>query len=178
MANIPEATRQKLHSLANRYALILRQRVVSALQRYNATGSLIDSIEVTVVSGVGDYGPQIKMTYEDHGDFLTKKKMLFVKLPPIEDMKAWMEARNINTSRIPGYTDGSIPNISEDKKRERIAWAISIDKRMNDTWKRKDWKRKPISTLLKELNVEIITAYRQDVEKELASYISNTNQIK
>ncbi len=176
MANIPEATRLKLQSLANRYAGILRSRVIAALQRYNATGSLIDSIEVTVVPGVGDYGPQIKMTYEDHGDFLTKKKMLFVKLPPIEDMEAWMQARNINTNKIPGYNEGSIPAISEDTKRERIAWAISMDKRLNDTWKRKDWKRKPISTLLKELNVEIISAYRQDVEKELASYISNTNQ--
>ena len=118
-------------------------------------------------------GPQIQMTYEDHGDFLTKKKMLFVKVPPVEDLKKWSEARGINLYKIPGYKEGSIPNISDDKKRNRIAWAIGIDKRMNDTWKRKAWKKKPISELLKELNEEIIIQYIREVEVAIASELSN-----
>lgn len=173
MTNLPEELHQKLNSLATRYASTLRRQVIRALQRYNATGELINSIEVKVVPGHGDMGPQIQMTYEDHGDFLTKKKMLFVKVPPIEDMLAWMKARGTDTTRVPGYTDGIIPAISEEKKRERIAWAIGIDKRMNDTWKRRDWKRKPIRELLQDLNQEIIRDYTTAVEREIAKNISN-----
>lgn len=172
MTNLPEELHQKLNALASRYAGILKARVISALQRYTATGELINSIEVTITPGQGDMGPQIRMTYQDHGDYLTKKKMLFVKVPPIEDLKKWSEARGHNLNRIPGYKEGSIPGISDEKKRERIAWAIGIDKKMNDTWKRKAWKRKPISELLKELNEEILRGYREEIEKAIASSIS------
>jgi hypothetical protein len=51
-------------------------------------------------------------------------------------------------------------------------WAIAKDKRKNDTFKRKPWRKKALSQVLKDMNRETLETYRKEVEDILAESIS------
>jgi hypothetical protein len=170
---LPVEIQQRLNVLARTYASQFQASVNRELDKIRATGQLQNSVEVVVILATANTAPEIKIEYAEHGEFIGKRKLLFTKLVPPDQLMEWMEAENFVPSRIPGYKNGSAPNLTTEQKRKRFAFATAMDKKQNDTWKPKRWKRLALRDVLKMMNQDIIRAYTQEVEKILAREISN-----
>lgn len=170
--HLPIEIQRQLNHLADKYARLFSVRIGNELEKIRATGELEESVTVHVQKATAHSSPEILVKFAPHGDYIGKKKLLFTKLVPGKKLVDWMNAEGITPSRIPGYKNGA-PNLTDEQKRERFAFAIGKDKKVNDTWKRKQWKRKALTETLKRLNVEIIAAYTREVEQIMAREISN-----
>lgn len=162
---------ERLNSIAHKYKTIVIARIRTEIDKLSATRELVDSLKVRVVPATSERSPEILVHYSEHGDFIGKRKLLFTRNPPIDPFVDWMEGRGVTPSRIPGYK-GEAPNLSEEKKRKRFAFAISEDKRQNDTHKRRQWKKKALPEVLRQINVEIIEAYKLEIEREIVKSLT------
>lgn len=172
-APIPIEIQDRLNDLAANYAKYLYDRAMAILSQFKARGVLVDSLHVMWFKATDTEGPFIRLFYEEHGEYLNKRKMLWTKQPPVEELEEWAEGRNVIPSYLPGYSTSAFARMSNAYKRNRFAWAIAINKKNNDTWKSKQWKKKTLVQLLKDLNKEIITAYQQEAEKIIAESLTN-----
>jgi len=172
---IPKITQTKLDAIAERYAAKLLADVKAVFDRpdYRNQGELADSLKVSVTKCTDRESPKIILTYADQGFYIGYKSPQWTKLPKIERLKKWAETKTISLGDIPGYEYGSASNISVEKQKERIVWAIAKNKRKEDTWKQKKWKNAAgLGDLLKDLNQSTIITYANDVENMLADAIS------
>ncbi|HMG90754.1 MAG TPA: hypothetical protein VK589_11865 [Chryseolinea sp.] len=172
---IPKITQQKLDALAQQYATRLLGDVKEVFNRpeYINSGELADSVQVTIIKSTDNDAPVIALTYADQGFFIGYKNPQWTKLPVVAELEKWAAKRGLDFGNIPGYTYGTAPGLSTEKKIERIAWAIAKNKRKEDTWKQKKWKKSAnLGDLLKDLNTETIAAYARDIEGLLADAIS------
>jgi len=172
---IPKVTQIKLDALASAYAarLLANVRQVFGQPQYSNSGELEDSVKVVTTRATETESPVIILTYADQGFFLGYKNPQWTKLPDINELIEWGEQRGLDFGNIPGYTYGTAPNLSDEKKVERIIWAIAKNKRREDTWKPKKWKNAAkLGDLLKNLNADTMKAYVTDVENLLAESIS------
>lgn len=171
---IPKITQQKLDILAQAYATRLMTDVKEVLSKpeYQNSGELADSIQVTITKANDNDAPVIILTYADQGFFLGYKSPQWTKLPVVAELEKWAAQRGLDFSKIPGYTFGTAPRLSTEKKINRIVWAIAKDKRKEDTWKQKKWKKAAnLGEILKDLNASTLEAYARDMETLLASAI-------
>lgn len=172
---IPKITQSKLDALAAKYAEKLKRDVETVLSNpeFMNTGELADSIEVSITKATDQEAPLIVLTYADQGYFLNYRNPQWTKLPTIAKLEKWGSARGLDFGNIPGYEYGTAPNLSDEKKVERIVWAIAKNKRKEDSWKPRLWKRKAnLVDFLNKLNNETVQAYAKDVETILAEAIS------
>jgi len=172
MASIDERLQAVLNSKAQRYAdeLLRRAREVLSNAAYRVTDELLNSVHVYWLPASGVNGPKIIFEFAEHGIFLDQRSPKWVKLPSIENLQGWVEAKGVDSfTNVSGYKNSN--NLSEFKKAERIAWAIAKDKRRNDTWKRKRWKRDVLRDMLLRLNTELLQAFTMETEKIIADSI-------
>lgn len=172
---IPKVTQHKLDALATKYADKLKRDVQSVLSNpeFMNTGELADSIEVTVTKASDKEAPLIILTYADQGYFLNYRNPQWTKLPTIDKLEKWAAARGLDFGNIPGYAYGTAPNLTDEQKEKRIVWAIAKNKRKEDSWKPRLWKRKAkLVDFLNALNDETVKAYAKDIEAILAESIS------
>lgn len=151
-----ENTVMKMNDIAQRYKDVIHQSIHAVLNedRYKNTGAGAASLVVEVIDGDRNKAPQIKITFDDHLIFLDKRKMQWTKLPNMKRLLEWAET--IKPTQ---------------KEAERLAWAVGWDKRKNDTWKSKPWRKKSLSNVLKEMNKIILEAFDQVIEEDLQKSI-------
>lgn len=156
----------KLNDIAHRYRDIIHQALHAALSSLKNTGAGVASLTVDVIDGDEQKSPEIQIRFDDHLIFLDKRGMQWTKQPDVKKLTAWAETKSF--SSIPGYTVGKAPKFNT---AERVAWAIAKDKKKNDSWKGKPWRKKSLSKVLKEMNALIIEAYNKAIEEDLQAAI-------
>ena len=163
-----------LNNMAERYAGELFQRAKNILSNatYRVTDELLNSVKVVWLKATESQGPRILFIFAEHGIFLDQRSPKWVKISNINKLIEWVEAKGIDKFKsIPGYKYGG-SNLSADKKIKRVAFAIAMDKRKNDTWKRKRWKRDVLRDMLLRMNLELNEAFAIEVEKIIADSIT------
>lgn len=176
---IPKSIQEQLNQLAHKYAQQLLSQVTGVLSQpqYQAEGELAESLKVSVTPSTDTQAPVILLTYADQGFFIGYKNPQWSTLPNIEKLTKWTQVKNISLGDIPGYTYGTAPNLSDEKKKERIAFAIAKNKLKTDSWKPKRWKNAAnLGELLRDLNNDTIQAWVKEVETILAHSIT-TGQV-
>lgn len=175
MAELEKDIQERMNNVAYRYAGRLRQNIKQVLSqpKYRASGMLESSIQVSVEEATGYKPPNINIQFVGYGDFIGKRKLLWTKVPPIEDLKVWVElrGRDDGSAPVPGYKNGA-PNLPSFKRAERIAYAIAVTKRRDDKFKRQPWKKESLPSVLKEMNAETYAQFGDHIEKLLAEAIS------
>lgn len=172
---IPQITQEKLNALADQYARQLLNQVKEVLSQpaYHNSGELEESLKISITKATATEAPVILLTYADQGFFIGYKNPQWTSLPNVDKIKKWALIKTLSIGDIPGYTYGTAPNITDEKKIERIAWAIAKNKRKEDTWKQKKWKNASgLGDLLRSLNENTIKAWIKDVETILAESIT------
>jgi len=152
MANYSPRLVDKMNEIAHRYAVMMRQSLYTVLKQYSNTGEGLASLIVDVVDGDESKSPQIKIAFEDHLIFLDKRKLQWTKLPEVEKLIAWAETKE-----------------ADPKKAKKLAWAVAWDKKKHDTWKRRPWRKKSLSSVLKDMNKVIIAAFDKAIEDDIAA---------
>jgi hypothetical protein len=169
---IPEL-QEELNMIARRYAAEFEQKVRGELsqKKYRASGVLADSVKSVIKPATPTTAPEITIEYEDYGDYLNKKNLIYVKMPPVEKLLEWVQAGKFRRRFVPGYADGAIPKIDEQAQENRIAWAIA--KSIKDKkHKRRAWKRAALPKLLRQMNDELTAAWARKTEEIIAQSLS------
>jgi len=173
---IPKITQSKLDDIAERFASKLESDVKTLFSKpeYRSTNELLDSVAVKVTKASDTEAPLVILTYADQGYFIGYKNPQWTKLPNVDKLLEWIRSKKLDLGRIPGYSSGTAPNLTDEQRNSRIVWAIAKNQRKEDTWRPKRWKNSiKLSDLLKSLNDETLTAYTKDVETLLAGAIAN-----
>lgn len=160
----------QLNDIAELYSKEILQSANLALAKYDRTGRTRESLQVTVIKSTDHDSPKIVLGFELQAALFDVKRMSWVKLPPIADLVQWAQQVNFS-GKIPGYKN-TAPNLPPWKAKQRIAFAIAMDKRKNDTYKRKPWRKVALSEILKDLNRITLESYRKEVEQSLATSLS------
>jgi hypothetical protein len=173
MENFDKDIQDQMNALADRYAAELRNAVSKELSKpsYKSSGMLASSVKVSVTPSTGYKPPVINLEVADYGELIGKRKMLWVKQPPLQKMIDHIQKKNISLTKIPGYVSGA-PNLPESKKIERVAFAMAVKKRRDDTFKRRPWKKQSFPDVLRKLNSETIEKFGGHIERMLASSIA------
>lgn len=146
-----ENTVMKMNDIAHRYKDIIQQAIHDVLSqdRYKNTGAGAASLTTVVIDGNTNKAPQIIVSFDDHLIFLDKRRLQWTRLPDIKKLMEWAET------------------VKPDKKQaERLAWAVAWDKRKNDTWKSKPWRKKSLSVVLKEMNKMVLDAFDKAIDED------------
>ena len=141
-----------LNEIAQRFAQLIHKSIVEVLSqpRYSNTGAGVDSIKVEIIAGNSTQSPSLNITFDDHLIMLNKSKIEWTRLPDMKNLMAWAETK---TSTL--------------KEAKRLAWAVAWDKKKNDTWKPKLWRKKSLSQVLKDMNEQLLQAYDEAIEADL-----------
>lgn len=156
----------RLNAVAHKYKDVIYSSLRDVLNspRYRNTGAGVESIHVDVIDGDANKSAEIHVAIADHIFLLDKRRKLqWTKLPNMTEMIAYAETKSF--SKIPGYAN-SIP-VDRLKAAQRVAWAIAVDKKKNDTYKAKPWRKKSLSAVLKDLNKEITSEFDKAVSEDL-----------
>lgn len=146
----------RLNAIANQYRDILYRslRDVLSQPRYTNTGAGLSSLTVDVIQGTQTKSPQLVVTFDDHILFMDKRRLQWTKLPDMKGLLAWAETKT-----------------SSEKEARKLAWAVAWDKKKNDTWKPKLWRKKGLGPALREMNQVILASYEAAIEQELAQSV-------
>jgi len=141
-----------LNEIAQRYQPLMLKSVQEVLSqsRYRNTGAGVASVTVDVEAGDVNKAPAIRISFEDHLIFLNQRKIEWTRLPNMKNLVAWAETKKSNEAEA-----------------KQLAWATAWDKKKNDTWKPKLWRKKSLSTVLKEMNALILSEYDKAIEEDL-----------
>jgi hypothetical protein len=161
----------QLNTLAERYSREMFRSVDEALKKYDRSGKTRASLKVTWLKSTDRQPPRILLIFERQAALFETRRMSWIKIPNIDQLTEWSEGVNFS-GKVPGYKNGLAPDLPPWKAKQRIVWAIARDKRKNDTWKRKPWRRIALSDVLKELNRATLQAYKKEVEDTLAESLS------
>jgi hypothetical protein len=166
-------TQQAMDRIAQEYAAIIYKETYAVMQKYNATGNLLRSLSVKFLRATSSLPPVIWMTYDGYANIFEARQPLWTNQPPLSEIIAFVQSRGLaQQGRIPGYKS-SAPNLSEYAKAKRIAFAISKDKEQTDKWKRKPWRKRALSSVLKDLNSKTIELFRDEIENIMVGALTN-----
>lgn len=142
-----------LNAIAYRYKDIIHRAIVDVLRqpRYANTGAGAASVTVDVEGGDANKAPIIHIKFDDYINFLDKRKMQWTKLPDMKKMLEWAATKEQDPAKV-----------------KKLAFAVAWDKRKNDTWKAKPWRKKSLGAVLKELNALVIAEFDRAIEEDLA----------
>jgi len=149
MGNYSPTLTKKLNAIAHAYRDLMFRSIQEVLQQYSNTGKGLQSLIVNIVDGTEDKAPQIKIDFDDELIYLNLGKMNWTKLPQMDRLLKWAETKQ-----------------SDPKKAKQLAWATAWDKKKHDTWKRRPWRKKSLSTVLKEMNELIVAVYNKAIEED------------
>lgn len=152
MGNYSPRLVSKLNEIAHQYKDLVSRSLHAVLQQYSNTGAGLASLTVDVVDGNENRPPQIKINFDDHLIFLNQKKPQWTKLPEVDKLITWAKTKG-----------------NDDKQARKLAWAIAWDKKKHDTWKRRPWRKKSLSTVLKEMNELITKEFKQAIVDDAVS---------
>lgn len=140
-----------LNEIAHRYQQFIYQSIHSVLSQppYRNTGAGAESLKVEVTEGDESKAPAIKITFDDHLIFLDKRRIEWTRMPDMQEMIAWAKTKRSNESEA-----------------LQLAWATGFEKKKNDTWKAKQWRKKTLSSVLKEMNQLILTAFDEAIQAD------------
>jgi hypothetical protein len=171
---IPEV-RDRLNQLAQEYAQKFDAKIKEVLskKKYRATGDLAASVKTKVVPATDNEAPQIVVEYLDYGELINKRRLIFTKIVPADDLFDFVSSSKFKRRSIPGYREGVTPGISQEAINRRIAFAIGVAKKRDQKHRRRPWKRDSLRILLEEMNTELVEAWSDVLSKELAKSISN-----
>lgn len=146
-----ELTVQKLNNIAYQYKDLVHRSIHAVLTqaRYYNTGAGAASLTVDVIDGNTNKSPQIVISFDDHLIYMDKRALQWTKLPNMRKLLEWAATKT-----------------TTERAAKQLAWATAWDKKKNDTWKAKPWRRKSLSTVLKEMNALIVEAYDKAIEEE------------
>ena len=144
---------EKLNAVAHQYRPIFVQAIQDTV--HNNTGTGAASVVVEVVEGNATKGPTIVINVNDHVILLDKRKLQWTKLPDVQKLMEWAKTKT-----------------SSDKDAKRLAWATAWDKRKNDTWKAKPWRKKSLGKVLRELNQMLLQAFDAAINEDLQEAIN------
>lgn len=158
-----------LNRLAYKYAPKFRASLMDAFMdsKHVASGDLARSVKVRVVEATDSESPKILIEYEDYGEFIGARKLIYTKNPPADIIAKWIEQKGSNFKRkaLPGYSSTAGSNISIQKQNERIAYAISVKIRERGRLKsRYLWKRKALPQNLSDMNAELFIEWANETE--------------
>lgn len=145
-----------LNNIAHEYRGKLEAAIKDVLSqgRYTNTGRGMQSVVVSVVPGTTSESPSLVVTLDDYVLMLDRSKMQWTKLPNVRNLLAWARARKSN-----------------EKEAKKLAWAVAWDKKKNDTWKPKKWRKKGFGETLIEMNAAMKKAFDGAINKDLQSAI-------
>lgn len=141
----------KLNDIAQRYKSMLQRSISEILSdsRYRNTGAGAASVTVEVIDGDNNKSPQLIINFADHMLFLDKRKLQWTQLPNMKNLIEWAETKKSNPIEA-----------------KKLAFAVAYDKKKNDTWKAKPWRKKSLSNVLKEMNVLILQSFEQAIDED------------
>lgn len=119
--------RQMLDLAAARFAGDVSQKMLAAVAAadLSATDRLKQSIHNDAIQATADLKAQVLTEFADYGRIQDMRNPLWKKLPPIEQIEAWVKARGLGAFEyVPGYARGTFP-LSQARAINRIAWGIA-----------------------------------------------------
>lgn len=141
----------KLNEIAYRYKDIVHRAVHDVITKtIRNTGEAAASLTVDVIEGNRDKAPVLVISFVDYLIYFNHRRIEWTKLPNIDKLTAWAEVK-----------------VPDRKAAKRLAFAVAWDKRKNDTWRAKPWRRRGLSGVLKEMNELILDSFDQVINEEL-----------
>lgn len=94
-------------------------------KKISLTKELLESFQYTVQEN-GEGYVTVNISYTAHGKYLDMKNLYYHKMPPVDELEAWVLKRGIeNFQYIPGYSSGWLPSSGSNSDARRIAWGIA-----------------------------------------------------
>lgn len=147
-------TVDKLNGIADKYKDIIQRAIHDVLKqpKYYNTGKLAASVTVDVVDGDSTKAPVIRIELDEALLIIDKRKLQWTKLPNMKALLEWASTKE-----------------SYPKKARQLAWATAMDKKNKDTWKAKSWRKKSLSSVLKELNELVLGEFDKAIEEDIVA---------
>lgn len=146
-------TIEKLNQVAREYVPIFHASITAAIHKNTGAGA--GSVKVDIIPGDATKSPQVVVTINDHVLYLDRRKLQWTKLPNLRELQAWAETKT-----------------SDPKAIKRLTWGTAWDKRRNDTWKPKPWRKKGLGAVLREMNRRLLEAFDAALNEDLQEAIN------
>lgn len=130
-------------------------KAVLSQARYTNTGRGVNSVTVSVVRGTTTSSPALIVKFDDYVTLLNNSKLEWTNLPNMKNLIAWAKTKK-----------------SDEEEAKHLAYAVAWDKKKNDTWKPKKWRKKGLGQTLKEMNAEMLIAFDKAIEKDFQEGIN------
>lgn len=141
----------KLNEIAYRYKDLVHRAVHDVITKNIAnTGEAAASLTVDVVDGNRQKAPELVISFVDYLIYFNHSRIEWTKLPNIDKLTRWAETK-----------------VSDPRAAKRLAFAVAWDKRKNDTWKAKPWRKKGLSAVLKEMNQLILDSFNEVIDQDM-----------
>jgi len=94
-------------------------------KKISLTKELLESFQYNVRPN-GEGYVTVNISYSAHGKYLDMKNLYYHKMPPVDELEAWVVKRGLeNFQYVPGYTSGWLPSSGSNANARRIAWGIA-----------------------------------------------------
>lgn len=170
---IPEII-QELNELAADYAGFFEDRVKAVLKnkKFYLSGSLHSSVRSRVIPATADKAPVIEIIYDEHGEFIGKRKLLYTKLAPPKAMLEFVQSSKFRIRSVPGYRQGVTPGISRKLQEKRVAYAMAVSRKRKEKNRVRRWKKLALPELLREMNENLARVWAEKIAEILAKELS------
>lgn len=174
---VPVEIVDSLNELARDYRARFLQSVKAVLARdkFRASGKTLESIKTRVELGTPNRPPQVVMEYDEAGEFISKRRLIFTKQPPWQEILDTVKTGKFRMKSVPGY-DSSTPGIPLEKQQKRIAFAIARHKLKEQSHKRLNWRRPALSDMLRAMNRDLIELWAKGSAELIADSLSTYHQ--
>lgn len=177
MVELSRDIQDRMNNVAFHFSHELRMKVHATLKedKYRSSGYLESSVRVSVKEANAYEPPVIMLEFEEYGEFIGKRKLLFPKQPPVDKLKEWVEREGLadSSAPVPGYKNGA-PKLPAFKRAERIAFAIAISKKKDTVkFRRKAWKKESFPDVLKAMNEETYAQFAVHIERLFKESLEN-----
>jgi hypothetical protein len=142
-----------LNEIAQQYRSIIYQAIYAVISQppYTNTGAGAQSLTVDVIEGNATEAPKMQILFDDHLQILGKRKIEWTKFPKMQELIAWAETKK-----------------STEQEALQLAWSVGWKQKTQDLWKPKPaWRKKSLSSVLKEMNELVLKAFEEAIEKDL-----------
>lgn len=178
----PIELQKKLNEVAAKYTKLFQLAVRNEFnkERLKASGLLAQSVRARYESATAQTAPQIVIEYDNYGDYIGARRLIWTKSPPVDKLQEWIEDKGdkFRMKVLPGYVQGrSSPGISRQKQTMRIAFAIAKKLRFRQRLTRRyKWRRASLPDVLRSMNFDIINAWTAETEQIIAEALMGKKQ--
>ncbi|MEM7550890.1 MAG: hypothetical protein AAF363_14500 [Bacteroidota bacterium] len=161
---IPKEMQVQLDAIAERYLPLFVQdfRATFSKPKFKGEGISADSVRGHIEYSTAQKPPKIIISYDEGAEFVGKRKLVYLKQAPVDQLLATVKKPGFRIKKVPGYKNGA-PNLSQDKKEKRVAFAIAISRLKGFKTKRKKWKVDALFQQMPKLNQDTLAAYDQEI---------------